>query len=98
MPKTVGSEVKRELRVVCCEIKERASQIQELASRLRGYGEGVNLSQPDRGNDPLHKAKYLVRRRPEYLSLVAIGARLEYRVTYLNDRSFELTRDVIPWV
>lgn len=84
--------------VVCCEVKERASQIQELVRKLRTYGEGVNLNQPDRGNDPLRKAKYLVRRRPEYLSLVAIGARLEYRVAYLNDRSFELTRDVIPWV
>lgn len=84
--------------VVCCEVKERASQIQALASKLRAYREGVTLSQPDRGNDPLRKAKYLVRRRPQYLSLVAIGARLEYRVTYLDNRSFELSRDVIPWV
>ena len=84
--------------VVCCEVKERASQIQELASKLRVYGEGVNLSQPDRGNDPLRKAKYLVRRRPEYLSLIAIGVRFEYRVLYLKGRTFELVRDVIPWV
>ena len=84
--------------VVCCEVKERASQLQELATRLRGYQERIDPAWPDRGNDPLRKAKYIRRRRPEYLALAAIGARLEYRVTYPAGREFELTRDVIPWV
>lgn len=84
--------------IVCCEVKERAGQIQDLLKHMRRYEEGIDLDQPDRGNDPLRKAKYLVRRRPDYLSLVSIGARLEYRVRYPEGRAFELTRDVIPWV
>lgn len=83
--------------VVSCEVKERASQIEALARGVRVYEAGVNLSQADRGNDPLRKAKYLVRRKPDYFSLVAIGARLEYRVNYPRDRAFALMRDVIPW-
>lgn len=84
--------------VVCCEVKERASQLQALVKGIRTYEAGINFSQPDRGNDPLRKAKYVVRRRPEYLSLVAIGARFEYRIRYPKGGTFELTRDVIPWV
>jgi hypothetical protein len=84
--------------VVCCEVKERASQIQDLVTRLRTYQQRIDPSQPDRGNDPLRKAKYIRLRRPEYLALAAIGARLEYRVAYPPDREFELVRDVIPWV
>jgi hypothetical protein len=84
--------------VVCCEVKERASQLQELVKGLRAYEKGINFSQPDRGNDPLRKAKYLVRRRPDYFSLVAIGARMEYHVRHQEGRTFELVRDVIPWV
>lgn len=83
--------------VVCYEVKERASQIEALAKGVRAYEAGVNFSQPDRGNDPLRKAKYLVRRRPDYFSLIAIGVRLEYRVSYPKGRAFALVRDVIPW-
>ncbi len=84
--------------LVCCEVKERASQAQELIRRIREYESGVNLAEADRGNDPLRKAKYIVKRQPPYFSVVAIGVRLEFRVRHLEGRRFELIRDVIPWI
>lgn len=66
--------------------------------QLRAYEAGIPPSAPDRGNDPLRKAKYLVRRRPAYFCGVAIGVRLEYAVRYGGDRTFHLVRDVLPWV
>ncbi len=83
--------------VVCCEVKEKASQIQELLKDIKQYEQRRDLSQPDRGNDALRKAKYIVKRRPEYFALVAIGARLEYQVDYPPGKAFALHRDVIPW-
>lgn len=83
---------------VCVEVKERRTQLQRLLHRLRGHEGEVDLKAPDRGNDPLRKAKYLVKRRPEYLCGVALGARLEYRVDYPDDAAFRLVEDVIPWV
>src|SRR2546426_3591018 len=84
--------------LVCVEVKERTAQLQDLVKRLRTYEAAVNLSEPDRGNDPLRKAKYLVRRKPMYLCGVAIGTRIEYSVHYPEGKAFELARDVIPWV
>jgi hypothetical protein len=83
--------------VVCCEVKEKASQIQAVLKGIKQYEQTINLNLPDRGNDALRKAKYIVRRRPEYFALVAIGARLEYQVAYPSDKAFALHRDVIPW-
>lgn len=83
--------------VVCCEVKERAGQIHELVRGIGTYQEALDFAAPDRGNDSLRKAKYIIRRQPEYLSLVAIGVRLEYRVVYPAPQTFELIRDVIPW-
>jgi hypothetical protein len=84
--------------LVCVEVKERATQLQSLITKLRTYESAVNLSEPDRGNDPLRKAKYIVRHRPTYFCGVAIGTRLEYSVRYPDGKAFELARDVIPWV
>ncbi len=84
--------------LVCVEVKERATQLQELVKRLRTYEETLDLPKLDRGNDPLRKAKYLVRRRPPYFCGVAIGTRLEYSVCYPAGKAFKLTRDVIPYV
>lgn len=58
----------------------------------------VDLSAPDRGNDPLRKVKCIVKRMPEYFSGLAIGTRFEYKVVYPEERSFQLVKDVIPWV
>jgi len=66
--------------LVCVEIKERASQLEMLVRQLKAYESVVPLSAADRGNDPLRKAKYLVRRRPDYFCGAAIGVRLEYAV------------------
>jgi len=84
--------------LVCVEVKERATQLQDLVKKLRTFESAVSLSAPDRGNDALRKAKYLVGRRPMYFCGVAIGTRLEYSVGYPHGKAFELSRDVIPWV
>jgi len=84
--------------VVYCEVKEKSSQATRLMGRMRSYGPGVDLSKPDRGNDPLRKAKYLVTKRPKYFYVVAIGARFEFSVVYPGGHSFELREDLLPFV
>jgi len=84
--------------VACYEVKERAGQIQELIKGIKLYQQAVNFTEPDRGNDPLRKAKYIAKRKPEYFCGVAIGARFEYRVSYPEDQALQLTRDVVPWI
>jgi len=44
------------------------------------------------------KAKYIVNRRPEYFCGFAIGARFDYKVTFLDNNAFRLERDIIPWM
>ena len=56
----------------------------------------MDLSAPDRHDDQLRKAKYIVKRKPEYFVGVAIGGRFEYKVIYDQERSFQLIRDVVP--
>jgi len=84
--------------VVCCEVKEKSSQATRLLGRMKSYGPGVNLSEPDRGNDPLRKARYLVTKRPKYFYLIAIGARFEFSVVYPGNHSFELHEDLLPFL
>lgn len=45
---------------VCFEVKERTSQLGPLLKGIKHHGEGVDLTSPDRSNDPLRKAKYLI--------------------------------------
>jgi hypothetical protein len=78
------------------EVKERARQLPMLLDSLREHGHGVDLDTPDRGNDPLRKAKYLVTHRAPYFSLVAIGERRDFSVTYTDD-GFELREDFVPY-
>ncbi len=84
--------------IVYCEVKERLSQIQELIKKIKMYQSAVDLDAPDRGNDPLRKAKCIVKRKPEYFIGVAIGGRFEFKVLYPEERSFQLVRDVVPLV
>lgn len=82
--------------LVCVEVKEKASQLPPLIAAIRSYEGGFDASSPDRGNDGLRKAKYLVRSRPSFFALVAIGGRLEFNVSHPAPGQFILTDDVIP--
>lgn len=79
----------------CIEVKERARDLDPLLTGISSYGQAFDADAPDRGNDPLRKAKYLVRRRPPYFSLVALGKRLDFGVQY-DGESFVLAPDVVP--
>jgi hypothetical protein len=84
--------------IIYYEVKERINQIGELIKGIKVYQSNVDLASPDYGNDPLRKAKCIVKRKPEYVVGVAIGARFEFRVIHLNDKSFQLIKDVVPLV
>lgn len=79
----------------CIEVKEKASDLRPLLAGMRTGAHHVDPSAPDRHNDPLRKSKYLMRHRPPYLSLVAIGCRLDFSVSYTRT-GFELTEDLVP--
>ena len=79
----------------CIEVKERARDLDALVRRMRQESVAVDLDRPDRHDDPLRKAKYLVRHRPPYFSLVAIGRRLDHSVAY-SANGFELIEDLVP--
>lgn len=89
--------------LACYEVKRTGNAAELLISKLRKWGEtGVSYDMPDRRNDTLRKAKYLAfsrRNRPKYFSVVAIGTRREFSVSYNASGSnvrFELHDDVIP--
>lgn len=73
------------------EVKAHPSQVRPLLGALEALGPHVDLAQPDRGNDPLRKAKYLVMHRPPSLSLVGGEERRHFDVTYPEPTSFVLT-------
>ena len=79
----------------CIEVKEKADALKPLLDGMRRCGRGIDGDRDDRNDDPLRKAKYLVRRRPPYFSLVAIGCRLDFSVTY-TEHGFSLTEDLVP--
>ena len=39
--------------LVCCEIKEKSTQAKKLIAGIKIYQGGIDLTAPDRGNDPL---------------------------------------------
>lgn len=84
--------------VVCIEVKEKADQIQELIAGIKKYQNEVDFISPDRSNDPLRKAKYIVNKRPEYFCGIAIGARYDYKVIFPDDYAFKFEKDLIPWM
>ena len=93
----IGIYKKRKL-WVCCEIKEKSTQAQNLIRGIRKYENSSEFPDSDRGNDPLRKAKYIVQLRPEYFYVVSIGRRFEFRVNYPTNSQFELIEDLIPLV
>jgi hypothetical protein len=79
------------------EAKERATDVPDFVDRISRYGRsGVSLDAPDRNNDALRKAKYLLQYRPLYLSVSAIGLRRDFQVTYAADNQFALIDDMVP--
>ena len=80
------------------EVKVRADEVQGLVKRVINWGhQGIDLLAPDRGDDPLRKAKYLIHYRPRYFSVVAIGIRLDFVVAYKDANRFRLTEDMVPF-
>jgi hypothetical protein len=70
------------------ENKEKKKDALNLLKGMKGYGHtGFDLSDPDQKNDPLRKAKYLVREgaHPRYFALSAIGLEQVFCVEYLNE-------------
>jgi hypothetical protein len=70
------------------ENKVTAAQAKSLLRKMRQYGEtGFDLNDPDKGNDPLRKAKYLFRDdcRPPFFGLSAIGYEQLFAVQYLGN-------------
>ncbi|MCK4522306.1 MAG: hypothetical protein KAU20_07065 [Nanoarchaeota archaeon] len=84
--------------VICCEVKEKSDKLKELIKGIKTYQNDIDFIISDRGNDSLRKAKYIIKRRPEYFCGVAIGIHFEFKVTYPSIDSFKLTEDIIPWV
>lgn len=93
----IGIYKKRKL-WVCCEIKEKSTQAQNLIRGIRKYENSNEFPDSDRGNDPLRKAKYILKLRPEYFYVVSIGRRFEFKVNYPTNSQFELIEDLIPLV
>ena len=81
---------------VCCEIKEKSAQAQNLIRGVKKYQAASELPDSDRRNDPLRKAKYNVKLRPHYFYLVSIGRRFEFRIEYPENMQFQLVEDLVP--
>ncbi|CAB4598993.1 MAG: hypothetical protein F2534_21590 [Actinobacteria bacterium] len=79
----------------CIEVKERARGLSRLIQQIAEHGRALDWSKNDRGDDPLRKAKYLATRQPSWFSVVAIGERHDFSVSFNGER-FELHRDVLP--
>jgi len=84
--------------VLICEVKEKAAAIQKILVGLRACeGTEIDLLEEDRGRDILRKAKYIIKTKPDYFCLVAIGSRRDFKVTYLDASSFSMKEEPIPW-
>ena len=82
--------------ILYVEHKEKSAFAEKLLEGMRYYGDtGFKLDDPDRGNDPLRKAKYLVRDRahPIYFGLSSVGYRKLFKVEYADGNCFQLIED-----
>ncbi len=84
--------------IVCCETKEKSKQAQSLIRGIKKYESASSLPEKDRGNDSLRKAKYIVEHKPPYFYVVSIGRRFEYRISYPDNKQFQLNEDIIPFL
>jgi hypothetical protein len=86
---------------ICCEIKETSGKSKTLIEGIREFQNVEELPEKDRGNDPLRKAKYIKKLKPEYFYVVSIGRRYEFRIEYpgrTEFRQFALVEDLIPFI
>lgn len=82
--------------ILYVEHKEKAALAKKLLEGVKYYGKtGFDLNDPDKGNDPLKKAKYLVKdgTHPMFFGLSAVGYRKLFRIEYSNDNRFNLIED-----
>jgi hypothetical protein len=84
--------------LACCEVKEKSSQAQKLIDGVMKYQNKKTLPDEDRGNDPLRKAKYISKLKPNYFYLLAIGRRYEFKVDYPKGIQFQLIEDFVPFL
>ncbi len=83
--------------VLYVEHKEAKATAMRLVREMREYGAtGFGFHDPDVGNDPLRKAKYLARARPVFFGVSAVGYRQLFRVDYGRDNRFRLIDDPRP--
>jgi hypothetical protein len=79
------------------EVKETKSQWQSLILEVEAIGNrGVDLSAPDRGNDPLRKAKYIAAGRPDFFVGYCPEGFDPYDVKYEPEGQFQLRSAPIP--
>ena len=82
--------------VLYVENKTSRADVDKLLPAFVEYGRsGFGLADADKGNDPLRKAKYLVRpgSHPPYMGISAIGFRELYSVVYGEGNTFKLRED-----
>jgi hypothetical protein len=76
--------------VLYVENKAKKQQAHHLFIKMREYGElGFDIDAPDKGNDPLRKAKYLVREGayPKYFALSAVDFEQMFLVEYHDKKN-----------
>lgn len=79
------------------EVKEKKDQLQALIEGVKFLGQiGVDLRAPDRGNDPLRKAKYIAAGRPYFFVGYCPDGFESYKVTYLSENRFTLIPAILP--
>ncbi len=83
--------------VIFVEVKESEAQWKNLITAVQAVGEeGVDLDEPDRGNDPLRKAKYIIGGHPDYFVGYSSGGFDAYRVIYHEGNKFALVGSTLP--
>ena len=80
----------------CIEVKEKSKDVSRLIQGIKKYQNLHPLPKIDRGNDPLRKAKYIIKHKPEYFCILAIGSRMEFKVMYPTQKTFSLKKDLLP--
>lgn len=79
------------------EAKETFPRLYELSRDLDRIGAaGIDHDVDDRGNDALRKAKLIVALRPDYLSMVGVGGRLDFSLAIHDLHHFDLIADLVP--